>query len=157
MAFTLTSPAFAEGGTIPAEYTCDENARVPALAWSGAPDGTRSFALILHDPDTPKGDLTHWVLYNIPAGAGGLPAGYDANTAGSVGMAGTNSMGKRRYEGPCPPPGDKPNRYMFEFYALDVENLSLPPGAERAEVEAAAQGHALATAHLQGLYSRAGG
>ena len=154
MAFTLTSPAFAEGETIPAEYTCDESERVPGLAWRGAPDGTRSFALILHDPDTPKGDLTHWVLYNIPAGATGLPAGFVANTAGSLGMAGTSSMGLTHYKGPCPPPGDKPHRYIFEFYALDMENLNLPPGAQRAEVEAAAEGHTLAKAVLRGLYGR---
>lgn len=151
----LTSPAFGDGEPIPAEYTCDGSDRSPALRWSGAPDGTRSFALIVHDPDAPKGDFTHWVLFNIPADFQEIPEGAGAPTgSAAIGDPGTNDFGKLGYGGPCPPPGHGRHRYYFTLHALDLGQLTVGRGAKRADVEAAIQGHTLAQTQLMGIYER---
>lgn len=145
----LTSAAFAEGGTIPAKYTCDGVDVSPPLAWSGVPAGTKAFALIADDPDAPAGTWVHWVLYNVPGSVAQLPEG----VSGPGGAAqGRNDFRKAGYGGPCPPPG-KPHRYFFKLYALDA-SLALKAGAIKAEVERAMQGHALAQAQLMGTYGR---
>lgn len=151
MAFKLTSPAFSDGSPIPAQHTCDGRDRSPALRWSGAPEGTRSFALIVHDPDAPGGAFTHWVLFDIPAGVEEIPEGA-APTA--VGLPGANDFGKTGYGGPCPPPGHGRHRYFFTLYALDLEKTGLRQGARRAEVESAIRGHVLGQAQLTGVYER---
>jgi Raf kinase inhibitor-like YbhB/YbcL family protein len=142
----LISSAFVAGAPIPAAYTCDGKNEPPPLTWSGAPPTTRAFALIVDDPDAPAGTWVHWVLYNLPADATGLPLGQ------ASGVQGKNDFGKTGYGGPCPPPG-KPHRYFFKLYALDGR-LSLRPGATKVEVERAMQGHVLATAELIGTYAR---
>lgn len=151
MAFYLSSPAFVEGAAIPKEYTCDGADKSPELTWSGAPEAARSFALIVHDPDAPKGDFTHWLLWDIPGSAAAL-----AENAGgaSAGTAGTNSFGSIGYGGPCPPPGHGAHRYYFELYALDIDSLELAHDAQCGEVEAAIQGHALAQTQFMGTYER---
>jgi len=100
--FTLESPAFSAGGTIPKRFTCDGENVSPELRWQGAPDGTRSFALLVEDPDARKGTFTDWILFDIPASRSNLPEG---TKAGEVGIAGTNDSRKTGYTGPCPPPG----------------------------------------------------
>jgi hypothetical protein len=151
MALTLTSPAFSEGETIPQRHTGDGEDQSPALRWTGAPSGTRSFALIVHDPDAPKGDFTHWVLVDIPARTEEIPEGAAATV---VGVPGTNDFSKIGYGGPSPPPGHGPHRYYFSLYALDQERTGLSRGARRAEAEAAIQGHILGQAQLMGRYER---
>jgi len=152
---TLTSSAFAEGASIPSRFTCDGDRSVsPALSIAGVPEGTKSFALIMDDPDVPKqlhpdGVFDHWVLFNISLDTREIPEG------GSVGVAGENGAGKNAYTGPCPPPQYEPSehRYIFKLYALDSE-LALQAGAAKADVEKAMEGHILAQAELIGRYKR---
>ncbi len=152
---TLTSPAFAEGASIPSRFTCDGDRSVsPPLSIGGVPEGTKSLALIMDDPDVPKalhadGVFDHWVLFNIPAETREIPEG------GTVGVPGANGAGKNAYTGPCPPPQYEPSehRYIFNLYALD-ETLPLQAGAGRADVEKAMQGHILGQAQLVARYKR---
>jgi Raf kinase inhibitor-like YbhB/YbcL family protein len=147
--FTLTSTTFEAGGMIPIECTCDGADRSPALQWAGAPGGTRSFVLIVDDPDAPRGTFTHWVRFDIPGAVLALDAGQPI-----AGVDGTNDFQQSGYRGPCPPEGDRPHGYRFTLYALDVPSLNLKPGATRREVEAAMQGHELGRAQLRGRYER---
>jgi Raf kinase inhibitor-like YbhB/YbcL family protein len=151
MALTLTSPGFSNGEHIPRQYTCDGEDMSPELRWQGAPAETESFALTMHDPDAPRGDFTHWVLFDIQPNVGGVPEGAAPD---AVGEPGTNDFGKEGYSGPCPPPGHGRHRYFFNLYALDQRRLGLGRGARRAEVEAAVRGHVLAQAQLMGIYER---
>ena len=129
----------------------------PALAWSNAPEGTRSFALLVHDPDAPTGSgWWHWLVYNIPAGTSSLAAGAgDAHKnllpAGAV--QGRTDFGTAGYGGPCPPPG-KPHHYHFRLYALKVAKLDLPADASAALVGFNVQAQSLGSAELTGLYGR---
>ncbi len=149
--FTLLSPAFENGATIPARYTCEGENLSPELGWEGAPAKTRSFALIVDDPDAPGGTFTHWVLFDIPADLSSLPEGV---RPGEVGVSGRNDFGRVGYGGPCPPPGDGPHRYFFTLYALDVESLGLSEGASRDQVEQALKDHVVGKAQLMGRYER---
>jgi hypothetical protein len=154
--FQLTSKAFAAEGSIPVKFTCQGSDISPNLAWTGAPAGTKSFALIMHDPDAPRaGGFTHWVLYNIPAGANhiaeNLPKQEKLVTGG---VQGTNDGGSIGYMGPCPPSGA--HRYYIRLYALDSE-VPLQPGATKAVLEKAITGHILAEAELMGRYSKSPG
>jgi len=158
-AMHLLSPAFENGGFIPARYTCEGEDISPPLYWSGAPAGTKSFALIAEDPDAPdprapRMTWIHWVAHNIPADAEELPEGASGRAMPPGAVEGVNSWKRTGYGGPCPPPGHGDHRYYFRLYALDVESLSLPPKATWAEVEKAMVGHTLATAELMGKYSR---
>jgi Raf kinase inhibitor-like YbhB/YbcL family protein len=151
----LTSTAFEDGGTIPRRHTCDAEDVSPALAWAGTPAGTVSFALVVHDPDAPRGDWVHWVVYDIPGDFDGLPEGVGpARALDDLGEAaqGKNDFGRIGWGGPCPPPG-KPHRYVFTLTALD-ERLGLEPGGSREDVEEAGRDHVLATATLTGRYGR---
>ena len=148
----ITSPAFDQGGSIPAEYTCQGQNSSPALAWSEVPAGTKSLALICDDPDAPVGTFIHWVLYNIPADATGLPAGITSQEALENGaMQGVNGARKSGYTGPCPPSGT--HRYYFKLYALD-KVLDLKPGATRDQLLQAMEGHILAQGQLMGRYQK---
>lgn len=151
MTFTLESTAFTEGGQIPTRFTCDGANASPPLRWEGAPDGTQSFALIVDDPDAPRGTFTHWVLFDLPASQSSLPEGF---RPGDAGTSGTNSFGQVGYGGPCPPRGHGPHRYFFTLYALDRPMLGLARGASRDAVAQAIAGHTLAQAHLMGRYER---
>ncbi len=146
-AFKLVSDAFSEGGTIPKKFTCDGESISPRLQWAGAPNGTKSFALIVDDPDAPSGTFTHWVTFDIPATQTEI-----AERAVTVGKGGKNGRGQTGYTGPCPPSGT--HRYFFTLYALDISSLSLSDGATRADVEKAMDGHVLAKAQLMGKYAR---
>jgi Raf kinase inhibitor-like YbhB/YbcL family protein len=151
MAFTLTSPVFADGAAIPTRYTCDGENRSPLLTWSDAPEGARSFALIVDDPDAPAGTFTHWVLYDIPVDVRELSENVPEATPG---VSGRNSFRKTGYGGPCPPPQDEAHRYRFVLHALDTDSVGLPNGASREELEAQMSGHVLGTAQLVGTYRR---
>jgi Raf kinase inhibitor-like YbhB/YbcL family protein len=150
MSLKLESTAFVEGGPIPRVYTCDSKDVSPPLSWTGAPEGTKSFALICDDPDSSK-TWVHWVIFDLPAAAASLPEGVppDQRTAG--GTQGTNDFRKIGYGGPCPPSGT--HRYFFKLYALDRE-LKLSSDATKADVERAMQGHVLAESALMGRYAR---
>lgn len=153
MALTLGSPAFANGGPIDAEYTCEGKDTAPELQWTGAPAGTKSFALIVDDPDAPdpkapRMTYVHWVLYDIPASAAGIPKGGQA-PAGS--RAGRNDWNKTGYGGPCPPIGR--HRYFFKLYALDTMLGDLKTPSKPAMLEAM-QGHVLGQAELMATYQK---
>jgi Raf kinase inhibitor-like YbhB/YbcL family protein len=150
MAFQITSNAFSEGGWIPELYSCQGADLSPSLEWGEAPADTRSFALVVEDPDAPAGTWCHWVLYDIPSGVHALAQGYKP---GKVGVSGTNDFGKLGYGGPCPPKGG-PHRYFFKLHALDVHTLGLGAGIPRAELLRAIKGHVLAETQLMGRYQR---
>jgi Raf kinase inhibitor-like YbhB/YbcL family protein len=149
---TIESAAFMQGKPIPEKYTCEGGDASPPMSWTNAPQGTKSFALIVDDPDAPAGLWVHWVLYNIPASTHALQAGIKKSEATSAGRQGVNDFKKIGYGGPCPPPGT-PHRYFFKLYALDAQ-LPLRPRASKKDVEAAMQGHVLAPAQLIGTYQR---
>ncbi|MEO9116922.1 MAG: YbhB/YbcL family Raf kinase inhibitor-like protein [Gemmatimonadaceae bacterium] len=156
MSFKLTSSAFTEGGGIPSVYTCEGKDTSPPLSWTGAPAGTRSFAIIVDDPDAPdpahpKMTYVHWVAYNIPATVSDLAegAGKGAMPAGT--SEGLNDWKKAEFGGPCPPIGT--HRYFFKLSALDATlNLTRPT---KPDLEKAMQGHVLGTAQLMGTYHKA--
>ena len=160
--FTLTSSDFTDGGTIANAqvfngFDCKGGNVSPALKWSGAPEGTRSFALLVHDPDAPTGSgWWHWIVYNIPAGTTSLPAGAgdpkkSLMPAGVV--QGRTDYGTVGYGGPCPPPG-KPHHYHFRLYALKVAKLEVPADASAALIGFSVRAQELAHAELTGLYGR---
>ncbi|MBX5496468.1 MAG: YbhB/YbcL family Raf kinase inhibitor-like protein [Bryobacteraceae bacterium] len=151
MAFQLTSSAFPEGGNIPIIHTCDGTNVSPPLAWSGEPEGVKSFALIVEDPDAPSRTWTHWLLYDIPAEVHELEQGFQP---GRLGMSGSNDFGKLGYGGPCPPKGHGPHRYFFRLFALNVPSLGLRDGENRVGVELAIRGHVLGEAQCMGRYER---
>ncbi|NJD86386.1 MAG: YbhB/YbcL family Raf kinase inhibitor-like protein [Betaproteobacteria bacterium] len=156
MSLTLKSTAFAADGEIPARYTCEGEDVSPPLAWSGAPAGTKSFALIVDDPDAPdpaapKMTWVHWVLYDIPANAGGLYEDVDPAKLPAGTREGVNDWGRTGYGGPCPPIGR--HRYFHKLYALDavLGDLGRP---KKAALEKAMKGHVLAEAVLVGTYQK---
>ena len=154
LTLSLSSSAFESGDTMPSEYTCDADEVSPPLSVAGAPEGTRSFVLVMEDPDVPKivkpdGVFLHWLVFNIPSEMQEVPEG------GMVGVSGHNGMGKEGYIGPCPPPQYEPSehRYFFKLYALD-SMLGLSAGATKEEVMQAMQGHILGETELMGRYKR---
>lgn len=148
----IESSSFAQGHPIPQKCTCEGGDASPQVHWSNAPQGTKTFALIVDDPDAPAGIWVHWVIYNIPAGTHELPVGMGKGTTTSAGTQGLNDFRKIGYGGPCPPSG-KPHRYFFKLYALDTD-LPVKPRGTKKDVEAAMQGHILANAVLIGTYQR---
>jgi Raf kinase inhibitor-like YbhB/YbcL family protein len=149
----ITSSAFKNGQPIPSQYTCDDKNISPPLAWNGAPANAQSLALIVDDPDAPTGVWTHWVVFDLPADASGLPEDAAKNES-VIGKAkqGLNDFKNAGYGGPCPP-GGKSHRYFFKIYALDI-TLGLPSGAPRKAVEAAMTKHILAQGQWMGTYQR---
>jgi Raf kinase inhibitor-like YbhB/YbcL family protein len=153
-AMKLESPAFKDGGIIPIRYTCDGENISPPLRWKGVPKDAKSLVLIVHDPDAPIGDFTHWLVYEIPTDLKGLPPAVPRRPVLENGVKqGVNDFGFVGYGGPCPPPWDGYHRYFFELYALDYKP-NLPPAADRKTVEKALKGHVLAKAVLVGRYKR---
>jgi Raf kinase inhibitor-like YbhB/YbcL family protein len=140
-------------GEIPKKCTCDSEDGSPELAWTGAPAGTQSFALIMIDLDAPMGEFVHWLIYDVPAAARELPEALSPQEQLPDGSRqGRNDFGRIGYGGPCPP-GSSPHRYVFRLYALDTK-LNLPAGATRSQVEEAMKGHILAHGELMGRYQR---
>lgn len=176
--FALTSDAFVESGVIPERYTGDGDDVSPPLEWSGAPDGTRSFALALVDPDVPWGEevpeygempppgtqpgdfFVHWIVADIPATASSLPEGASSGDLPSGARELSTSFAlfgapANQYGGPAPPPGTKAHAYRFILYALDVESLDgITEDSDYAAFTEAMAGHVLATATLTGYYGR---
>jgi Raf kinase inhibitor-like YbhB/YbcL family protein len=158
MALSITSPSFMNQGEIPSKFTCEGSDTSPELKWSGAPTGAKSLAVIVDDPDAPdpkapKMTWVHWVLYNIPATATGLPEGV-ASKSLPAGTAEANNDWKRTgYGGPCPPIGR--HRYFFKLYAIDTVLPKLP-APSKAALEKAMEGHILAKAELMGTYQKKG-
>ena len=149
----LTSAAFPDGGRIPASFTCDGGNTSPALAWSQPPAGTKSFALIVDDPDAPGGTFVHLVIYNLPSTAHSLPASEPKQPQLADGSRqGRNDFGDIGYGGPCPP-GHTPHHYRFVLYAVDA-SLNLPAGATRRQLDDALKGHVVARGQTTGVYSR---
>jgi Raf kinase inhibitor-like YbhB/YbcL family protein len=144
----LTSSAFQEGGTIPAQYSCDGADQSPPLAWGNPPAGTKSFALIVDDPDAPSGTFTHWGAFDIPANTRSIAAGQAAGTETA------NDFGKPGYGGPCPPKGHGPHHYRFKLLALDVDRLGLQADAKARDIEREAEKHLVGRAELTGTYER---
>jgi Raf kinase inhibitor-like YbhB/YbcL family protein len=151
MALQLIVEAFGENAKIPRLHTCDGEDLSPSLHWIGAPGETRSFALIMDDPDAPAATWNHWLLFDLPATANSLPEGHQP---GEDGLSGTNDFGRMGYGGPCPPRGHGPHRYFFKLYALDVPSLNLQPGARRSDIDNAIRGHILAESQWVGRYER---
>jgi Raf kinase inhibitor-like YbhB/YbcL family protein len=151
---SLTSSAFAEGASIPEEYTCQGKDVSPPLKWSGVPSETKSLALIMDDPDAPMGTWVHWVLYDLPPSMTDLPQGLSAkeHIAAGSGKEGVNDFKRSGYGGPCPPAG-KPHRYFFKLYALDT-TLDLNPGAKKKDLERAMENHILSQGQLMATYKR---
>jgi Raf kinase inhibitor-like YbhB/YbcL family protein len=145
--FKLSSPAFEDSGLIPKKFTCQGDNVSPELNWNEAPAGTKSFALVVDDPDALGGTFTHWVLLDIPADTKQLAEG-----ASSIGVSGSHGMGQTGYMGPCPPSGI--HRYDFRLYALDVPSLNLKDGTSRGEVEAALKDHIIGVAETMGRYEK---
>jgi Raf kinase inhibitor-like YbhB/YbcL family protein len=156
MTLALSSPEFREGGAIPDRYACEGKDISPPLAWSGAPEGTRSFALIVEDPDAPdpaapKRTWVHWVLYNLPASSTGLTEDVKHKGLPEGARQGRNDWHKAGYGGPCPPVGR--HRYVHKLYALDTA-LPEVEGLTKSELESAMAGHVLARAELVGTYEK---
>lgn len=151
--FTLASDKFADGKPIPADETCDGADHSPVLQWDGAPEATKAYALVVHDPDAPGGSFVHWILYNVPAAAKSLDGAMDTSSKlGDGSMQGKNGFGKTGWAGPCPPRGEK-HHYVFTLFALS-EPLDLQPGATIDAVLAAIQPKKLAEVKLTGTYAR---
>ena len=159
---TVTSTNISPGGRIADaqaynSFGCKGGNVSPELSWSSAPAGTKSFAILMHDPDAPTGSgWWHWVVYNIPANVGSLPAGAGdpkKSLLPSGALQGRTDFGDPGYGGPCPPPG-KPHRYYVRVYALKVEKLEVPADATAAFVAFSVRMHTLATAELMGTYGR---
>ena len=156
MALELRSPAFTDGSEIPAQYTCEGEDMSPPLEWSGVPAGTRSLVLIVDDPDAPdpaapRMTWVHWVLYNLPPDATGLPEAVASRALPAGTGEGLNDWKRTGYGGPCPPIGR--HRYFHKLYALDTSlaGLSRPT---KAQIESAMQGHVIERAELVGTYQK---
>jgi len=147
----METDAFPDGGVVPARFTARGGNVQPGFTFSNAPDGTASYAIIFHDLDVAiggnTGDVLHWMAWNIPASAGGIPEG--SLPAGSV--QGRNLMGQATYMGPGAPPGPRDHHYVWELYALNA-NLELPETASREDLLAAMQGKVVAKAAYVGRY-----
>ncbi|HWE13395.1 MAG TPA: YbhB/YbcL family Raf kinase inhibitor-like protein [Solirubrobacteraceae bacterium] len=143
----ITSPAFKHHERIPDRHSGDGEDVSPELMWSGVPDGTKAFAIVVHDPDAPLVDgFTHWVAYKIPGNANTLPEG------AAAAVNGTNSMGNAGYNGPAPPPGHGTHHYYFWIYALD-DDLDLEPGLDRRALLERIEDHVIEQARLVGTFS----
>jgi len=152
-AMRLSSTVVQPNGAIPKKFTCDGPDLSPPLRWSEPPAGTKSFALIMDDPDAPMGTWVHWVIYDLPPTARALDENMPRQNEVSNGARqGRNDFRNVGYGGPCPPPGPE-HRYFFKLYALDAR-LNLKSGATKADVEKATKGHVLGEAQLMGRYGR---
>jgi Raf kinase inhibitor-like YbhB/YbcL family protein len=154
-AFQISSSAFGPGQPMPARFTCEGEDESPPLSWSGAPAGTRSFALVIDDPDAPdpaapRRVWVHWVVYNLPPSIEGLAGGAATTGLPQGAGVGRNDWNERAYGGPCPPVGR--HRYFHKLYALDTE-LTLDDPTKK-DLESAMKGHVLASAELVGTYEK---
>jgi len=154
MSMKLISSAIAAGQTIPSRHSCEGADLSPPLRWSGAPEGTRSFALLCDDPDAPAGTWHHWALFDLPAGTTELAEGYPREAHVGVTRQAINDFGVSGYRGPCPPHGHGTHHYHFKLLALGIDKLAVKEGGKCKDVATAARSHVLATAELIGTYAR---
>jgi Raf kinase inhibitor-like YbhB/YbcL family protein len=147
----VSSTAFAANQPIPSKHTCDGDNTSPPLSWTAGPEGTKSYALIVDDPDAPSGTYTHWVAWNITGAS--LPEAVKTDTKEGLSQ-GLNSSRQPGYMGPCPPSGT--HRYVFKVHALDT-TLDLGPGTNKDALVKAMDGHVLAKGELVGTYAKGGG
>ncbi len=151
---SLSGMAFKDGGEILKRYTCDGEDASPPLSWSGTPDGTKSYVIIMQDPDAPGSTFTHWVLYDLPASVTDLSEGIEKEAElNESWKQGINDFGGVGYGGPCSPRGSK-HRYVFTLYALDTSSLNLKGKATKEEVLKATKVHVLSETSLTGVYGR---
>jgi Raf kinase inhibitor-like YbhB/YbcL family protein len=147
--FTLSSPAFREGGTIPKRFTCDGAGTSPPLSWTGVPASSKELLLLMEDPDAPNGTFVHWIVAHIPPSSRGMPAG--RAPAGAVQLQ--QSFGKSAYGGPCPPEDDPPHHYVLTLYSLDGK-LAVSKADSPEEVRSKLKGAARAQGQLRATYGR---
>ena len=153
MPLVLTSRAFEPGGPMPSDVTCEGAQVSPPLEWGGEPPTTRTFVLIMDDPDAPRRTWVHWVLFDLPSIETHLAEGIGSQgKLPSGARQGQNDFGRIGYGGPCPPPGP-PHRYYFRLFAVD-RMLDLGSGASRTDVERSMRGHVLASTALMARYAR---
>ncbi|MET4781974.1 YbhB/YbcL family Raf kinase inhibitor-like protein [Glaciihabitans sp. UYNi722] len=151
-AFDLESLDFTPGGPLPTTARADGGNRSPALHWSGAPEGTKSFALTAYDPDAPTGSgFWHWAVYNIPGDVTELPAGVSTDDLPAGAVTLSNEMGGEEFTGAAPPPGDGQHRYFFTVSALDIGELDIPAGATPAVLGFMLRANIIGRAQLIGL------
>ncbi len=154
MPLMLATPAFAPGGRIPSEYTCDGADISPPLSWSGVPPGAQSLVLVVEDPDAPSGVFRHWAVYDIPPETRGLAAGYGRNRPAAGFREARNDFGSRGYRGPCPPRGAGTHHYIFRLLAISRPRLELAANGTDAEVLRAAQPYVIEQTQLTATYQR---
>ena len=152
MTLTLSSPAFRDEERIPDRYVRSEGNQSPPLEWSGAPEGTRSYVLLVEDPDAPRGMFRHWAVHDIPPDRTRLDEGMGRRDGGL--KQGANDFGNSNYDGPQPPEGDGPHHYHFRLAALDIPHLDVGPRQRAEAVWDAAQGHILEETELVGIYEQ---
>ena len=145
--FTLTSPAFGLGEPIPARYTCDGENHSPALLWTPPPEGTRSLAIAMEDPDAPSGEFVHWLGWGLEPQLRELPEGVEPP------FEGRNGFGEVGYSGPCPPPGDPPHEYVFRLFALAAAP-DAPPGSRMEDLREFLAEELIEAVELTGTYGR---
>ena len=145
---SLTSDAFQNGHAIPSYHTCDGANQSPPLSWGDPPQGTKSFALVIDDPDAPSGTFRHWGAFDIPSSTRRLRAGQ------ALGVQARNDFGNIGYGGPCPPKGHGAHHYHFKLFALDTDRLGLSSNARADAVEDAARKHGIGQGELVGTYER---
>ncbi len=152
MTLIVASSAFPNGQRIPQRYSKNGGNISPPLEWQDAPRNTRSFAVIVEDPDAPKGTFRHWAVYNVPPAYQGLGEDHGSTQPGAPLEMAMNDFGNRGYDGPQPPRGHGTHHYHFRLLALDVPELSLPAGASVRDVLEAAQPHVIAQAETVGTF-----
>src|SRR6266404_2573122 len=145
---SLTSDAFGNGRPIPVQYKCDGPGKTPTLHWGAPPQGTKSLALVIDDPDAPSGTFRHWGVFDIPPSRRSIGDGQQAGTEV------TNDFGRPGYGGPCPPKGHGLHHYHFKLCALDVGSLGLNADAHIGDIEREAEKHAVGRGELIGTYER---
>ncbi len=151
-AFTLQVDGLAPGAALPASYTCTGPGGSPAISWTNVPEAAKSLVLVLDDPDAPRGTFTHWIVYNIPPSATGIPpAVTPERELPGGGTQGLNSRGTAGYTPPCPPAGS-PHRYIFQLYAVD--SLIDAPAANRDAIGEALKGHVVGEAQVVTIFGR---
>jgi hypothetical protein len=156
--FKMSTSAYADGDWIPVQYTCGvTDSSSPGVQWSDAPEGTMSFALILHDTDAAPGkgamDVTHWILWNIPANAVQLAPNMRPDATPEGIQQGKNVRGVNGYQPPCPPAGARPHHYIFELFALNTK-IDLAAGSSRADLLKAMEGHVIGKASYMGIFGQ---
>lgn len=153
----VNTDAFQHGSFIPRKYTCEGQNISPSVSWYKAPSSTKSFVLIMDDPDAPIGTFTHWIVYDIPASVNSLDEGVSRSPMLPQGIKqGINDFGRVGYDGPCPPK-HQTHRYFIKVIALDIKSLNLPPRADRETLDRALQmhrEHIVGEGYIYGLFRR---